>query len=77
LHGNRLGLNPVIPAHWDGFEIIFRYRSARYEIHVINAPGQAPVVEFDGRQLAPGESDIPLADDGGNHVVRIVLARRA
>ena len=36
LHGATLALDPCIPRNWPGFEIAFRYRSARYEIAVKN-----------------------------------------
>jgi cyclic beta-1,2-glucan synthetase len=32
VQGENLALDPCIPANWPGFEIVFRYRSARYEI---------------------------------------------
>ena len=42
LQGNRLRLEPCIPAHWPGFEIAFKYRTSRYEIRVENpAPRQS------------------------------------
>ena len=83
LQANKLSLNPVIPAHWAAFEIIFRYRSACYEIKVENTrhPADAPgmpdrsqVIELDGQRLPPGTPHIALLDDGGHHFVRIVLA---
>ena len=58
-----------------GFEMIFRYRSARYEIVVENpqkvSRGVASV-EVDGVALG-GDFAIALADDGNTHRVRIVL----
>jgi cyclic beta-1,2-glucan synthetase len=82
LKGSRLSLNPMIPAHWSGFEIIFRYRSACYEIAFDNAGGpnrasdpsaRVFVIELDGQRLPPDALDIALADDGGNHRVRVMI----
>ena len=39
LQGANLALDPCIPRSWPGFEIAFRYRSARYEIAVENPLG--------------------------------------
>jgi cyclic beta-1,2-glucan synthetase len=71
----RLVLDPCIPRAWPGFEIEFRYRSARYEIAVENPRGVSRGVtgfEVDGEAL-PGDGGVPLADDGATHRVRVVL----
>ena len=39
LRGARLVIDPCIPRAWPGFEMVFRYRSARYEIVVENRDG--------------------------------------
>jgi cyclic beta-1,2-glucan synthetase len=82
LQGDRLTLSPTIPAHWSGFDIVFQYRSTRYEIRVDNAPGPSRLsggpsgvqtIELDGQQLPPDPPQIALADDGKIHRVRVVL----
>ncbi|NNM61163.1 MAG: glycosyl transferase, partial [Steroidobacteraceae bacterium] len=84
LHGERLHLSPAIPAHWPGFEILFRHRSAVYEIRVERrSGGDDPAedrgdvgrIEVDGDLLRAGAASIVLADDGKTHAVRVVLAR--
>ena len=55
--GSRLRLAPCIPAHWPGFEIVFRYHATRYEILVENPQGVSRGVayaELDGRPLPEG-----------------------
>ncbi|MEO6945717.1 MAG: glucoamylase family protein [Nitrobacter sp.] len=78
LEGANLMLDPCIPRDWPGFEIVFRYRSARYEIAVKNPYGVCRGVlsiELDDEVLAtPETSCIPLVDDGVTHRVRVVLA---
>ncbi len=75
LRGTRLVVDPCIPRAWPGFEIVFRYHSARYAI-VVENPGRlsrgVASVEVDGAFLDP-EFGIELADDGNVHRVRIVL----
>jgi cyclic beta-1,2-glucan synthetase len=75
LRGAQLVIDPRIPRAWPGFEIVFRYRSARYEVVVENpqkvSRGVASV-ELDGAALG-GDFTIALADDGNTHRVRIVL----
>jgi len=72
--GDRLVIDPCIPAAWPGFSINYRHRSARYEIRVENPEGVERGVRalwLDGNRVE-GEM-IPLADDGGHHDVRVVL----
>jgi len=76
LRGETLALDPCIPRAWPGFEIDFRYHSARYEVVVENPRGVSRGVasaELDGQVLMGGGSAIPLADDGATHRVRVVL----
>ncbi len=75
LRGAGLLLDPCIPRAWRGFEIDFRYHSARYEIQVSNPNGVTRGVTsltLDGTTLAPG-SELKLVDDGLTHQVRLVL----
>jgi cyclic beta-1,2-glucan synthetase len=75
LRGVRLVMDPCIPRAWPGFELVFRYRSARYDIVVENPKGVSrgvSSVELDGVSLA-GDLSIGLAGDGQTHRVRIVL----
>ena len=75
LHGERLLIDPCIPAAWPGFTMTFRHRSATYEIAMEN-PGRVcrgvTVLELDGVALAD-RSGIPLTDDHATHRVRVVL----
>jgi len=75
LRGARLVMDPCIPRAWPGFEIVFRYRSARYDLVVENPRGVSrgvSSVEVDGVPLS-GDLSIPLVDTGKSHRVRIVL----
>ncbi|MCJ7711025.1 MAG: phosphorylase, partial [Chloroflexi bacterium] len=76
LRGTMLVMDPCIARGWRGYEIAFRYRSARYEIVVENPNGVSRGVvstELDGRSLPAGGAAVPLADDGTTHRVRVVL----
>ena len=80
LQGSQLQLAPCIPAHWPGFEIVFRYRTARYEISVENPDGRqrrrasgVVSMELDGQPLPAGAASIPLVDDGATHHLHLVL----
>jgi len=75
LRGARLVVDPCIPRAWRGFEMVFRYRSARYDLVVENPRGVSrgvSSVEVDGAAL-DGDFSIGLADDRKTHRVRIVL----
>jgi cyclic beta-1,2-glucan synthetase len=74
LEGDRLHLEPCIPASWPGYEITYRRGSATYRIRVENPHGAEHGVEsvtLDGRPCADG--NIPLTDDGGTHEVVVIL----
>jgi cyclic beta-1,2-glucan synthetase len=77
LQGATLVLDPCIPRGWPGFDIVFRYRTAQYEIAVENPQGVCRGVrsiELDDVALATSaKSFIPLVDDGVTHRVRVVL----
>ena len=76
LQGAFLLLAPCIPKEWPRFEIVFKYRSARYEIAVENPRGVNRGVasaELDGKTLSEGVTRVPLADDGQVHKVRMIL----
>jgi cyclic beta-1,2-glucan synthetase len=76
LRGETLVLDPCIPSGWRGYEITFKYHSARYEIAVENPKRVSRGVvhvELDGKELQEPTRHIPLADDGAIHRVRVVL----
>src|SRR5438034_3420736 len=75
LRGTRLVVDPCIPRAWQGFNIAFRYHSARYDITVENpqrVTRGVSSVEVDGVPHN-GQASIPLADDQKRHRIRIVL----
>jgi len=75
LRGTRLVVDPCIPRAWHGFELVFRYGSARYDLVVENprnASRGVSSVEVDGVFL-DGDLSIGLADDRKTHRIRIVL----
>jgi cyclic beta-1,2-glucan synthetase len=72
--GNTLHIAPVIPPAWDGYEIRYSHGGALYIIHVHNPEHVAQSVReiaLDGESLTGGV--IPLADDGREHAVEVVL----
>ena len=75
--GEFLFLAPCIPSEWPGFEVDFRFRSARYEIVVMNHAGAGHRVshaELDGESVSLRPVRIPLVDDGRTHQVRVTLS---
>jgi cyclic beta-1,2-glucan synthetase len=75
LRGATLAIDPCIPRNWPAYSIEFRYHSATYKISVENPSAVSRSVattELDGKLLQDA-SNIPLADDGKVHNVRIVL----
>jgi cyclic beta-1,2-glucan synthetase len=77
LHGATLELDPCLPRDWPGFEVVLRYRSARYEIVVRNPNGVCQGIRsatLDGQAvLADGWGRLPLVDDGATHNIQVIL----
>ena len=76
LRGKILVMEPCMPKTWKGFEMTFKYHSARYEIVVENPHGVSRGVgrmELDGEALTTGITRIVLNDDGVIHRIRILL----
>jgi cyclic beta-1,2-glucan synthetase len=76
VRGATLLIDPCVPKAWRGFEIVFRYRSARYEITVENPHGVTRGVThaaLDGTALPGNPARIDLVDDGATHRVRVIL----
>ena len=75
VRGTNLCIDPCIPRSWPNYSINFRYHSAAYKIRVENPRGVSrgiARVEFDGKAI-PGPAIIPLADDGREHHVLVIL----
>ena len=76
LRGTSLIIDPCIPRAWPRYEIMFRYRSAHYEIAVENPAGVSRGVvrtELDGHPVEHVATGIPIVDDGATHRIRVVL----
>jgi cellobiose phosphorylase len=74
VRGDELQFDPCIPAHWPGFELAYRFRSATYHVQVDNSAGAGRGVRSvtaDG-QPAAGRR-VPLRDDRQVHEIRVVL----
>ena len=76
--GATFAIDPCIPASWPEYTIAWRFGRARYEITVTNPEHRCRGVaeaDLDGAPVDPAA--IPLVDDGGTHVVRVVLGAAA
>jgi cyclic beta-1,2-glucan synthetase len=73
-HGSTFAVSPCIPSSWPACSVEWRVGGARYSIGVSNPEGRCRGVtsaEMDGKPVDPDA--IPLLDDGGTHVVKVVL----
>jgi cyclic beta-1,2-glucan synthetase len=77
LRGASLLIDPCVPKAWRGFELVFEFHTARYEIAVQNPHAVSRgvgSVTLDDRLLSGGqEATVPLVDDGKTHRVTVVL----
>ena len=75
LRGTTLFMDPCIPRAWPGYEVSFRYHSARYDVVVENPKKVCrgvSSVEVDGKPVR-GDAAIMLVDDGEAHRIRVIL----
>ena len=79
LRGTTLLLDPCIPRAWPGYEIDFRYHSARYEIVVENPHGVSRGVvasaSVDGQPSVTEPRRSRSSTMAATHRVRVVLGR--
>ncbi len=69
-----LRIDPCVPASWDGFKVIRRYRGATYHISVTNPDGVAKGIRsmtVDGMRVAG--ATLPIFSEGGDHQVEVVM----
>jgi cyclic beta-1,2-glucan synthetase len=74
LDGDRLILDPRIPAAWTRFSIVYRHRGTTYRIVVENPDGAEQGLRslaLDGQTL--DGAAVPLGDDGGTHEVLALM----
>jgi cyclic beta-1,2-glucan synthetase len=74
LQGDRLVIDPAIPAHWTQYALRYRYGNTLYEVVVENPDSVSSGVlflEVDGARLP--QKWISLIDDGNIHAVRVQL----
>jgi cellobiose phosphorylase len=80
--GNTLVIRAAIPSSWPGFRMRLRPwgRTGVWSIEVRNGSAEASTVvsvTLDGRSVEPeaGEARLPVADDGREHRVQVVLGK--
>jgi len=72
--GEALRMDPCIPKDWSGYELTYRDGETSYQIRVENPDGVNRGVKqmtLDGEPLSG--RDIPLAGDGGQHRVHVLM----
>ncbi len=73
LRGNTLHLKPMIPEHWPGFSIDYRYGTSVWHIQVERlSAGSARWAESDG--ILSEDCVVSLKDDGAEHSIKVWLA---
>jgi cellobiose phosphorylase len=77
VEGDRMRLQPSLPADWRGFMLSYRFHDTPYDISVLRAssagsgPAAAPGLALDGVALTDGS--VRLVKDGLRHAVRLTL----
>jgi cellobiose phosphorylase len=75
--GNRVTLNPCLPASWPKAEVTYRYGRSTLRIVIENARGEVSgedALRVDGRTRP--ERVIDLVDDGRTHDVKLRVGER-
>jgi cyclic beta-1,2-glucan synthetase len=76
IRGDRMQVNPVIPAWWQGFSLRYRHGEAIYEIRVENPEGLergVAWVEMDGQRMQNGV--IPLERALVKHIIVVHMGK--
>jgi cyclic beta-1,2-glucan synthetase len=76
VQGAEFLIDPCIPKAWPGFEIVFRHRTATYQIRVDNPQGATRGIvsaTMDGVAVNGPQPRFKLDDDAKTHSVHIVL----
>ena len=75
VHGTQLRVDPCIPHDWPRFEVTLRWRSAVYNITVLNPAHLCRgigTVSVDGVSI-PATGSIDMLDDGNTHAVEVSM----
>jgi cellobiose phosphorylase len=75
LRGDRLTIEPCLPADWNAFTVHYRHRDTLHHITVNNAPPPSGARRLVVDGLEQDGSDIPLANDQREHRVEIWVGR--
>jgi cyclic beta-1,2-glucan synthetase len=75
--GDHLRVNPCIPVEWDGFEVVLKRGSTKYEIQVLRQPEE----EERADKLVEGElqtrgTTIRLINDGKVHRLQLFIGKQ-
>jgi cellobiose phosphorylase len=71
LQGDRLRIEPCLPADWAGFTVHYRFRETVYHIKVHQTPHAAGARRFILDGLEQGGLSVPLVDDRQEHRVDV------
>ncbi len=74
VEGDRLRVEPCVPASWPGYEITYRRGSATYHVRVENPQGVergVSSITLDGQPCADGA--VPLTHGDGTHEVVVIM----
>jgi cellobiose phosphorylase len=75
LETDRLFIQPLIPAAWEGFVLHYRYHQTSYHLHVTRRAGGATRLRHDG--VEQRETFIALVNDGKEHLIEIEMGPEA
>jgi cyclic beta-1,2-glucan synthetase len=76
VRGDRLQVDPCIPAAWPGFEATLRRGASTYDVAVTNPHGVSRGVvaaRLDGAMLQGRPILAPFVDDGAHHRLELTL----
>ncbi len=74
LRGDRLAINPCIPADWTEFEVVMRRADTTWRIHVLNPHGVESgnaTIRVDGNDL--DGNALPLVEDNAEHLIEVAI----
>ena len=74
--GDRLHIQPCIPADWPGYSVVYQYGRSTYHLRIENPNHKetgGTLLTIDGKEEPQIDLGIPLVNDGQTHQVLLVL----
>jgi cyclic beta-1,2-glucan synthetase len=75
LEGDKLFIEPLLPADWDKTKVHYRYRETIYHVTILQKTGSNNKIELTVDGIKLEETSILMVDDLKEHTVDVIILR--